>query len=105
MMSRMAPIRNLHKGASPFLKPMPQPSRSNGAILATVGLESLGLGASDVHTLGTVIYWARRYSAVLRGQWWWWGPPIVVIAMIFLGLFLTSVGFDRFANPKLGQRS
>ncbi len=36
---------------------------------------------------------------MLRGYWWWWGPPIVVIALIFLGLFLTSVGFDRFANP------
>ena len=44
-----------------------------GAILATVGLESLGLGTQDDHTLGTTIYWARRYSAILRGQWWWWG--------------------------------
>jgi peptide/nickel transport system permease protein len=42
---------------------------------------------------------------VLRGYWWWWGPPIVVIALIFLGLFLTSVGFDRFANPRLVRRS
>ena len=29
---------------------------------------------------------------------------IVVIAMIFVGLFLTSVGFDRFANPRLERR-
>lgn len=73
----------------------------SGAILATVGLESLGLGAQNVHTLGTVIYWARRYSAVLRGQWWWWVPPIVVISLIFIGLFLLSVGLDRIGNPSL----
>jgi peptide/nickel transport system ATP-binding protein len=73
----------------------------SGAILATVGLESLGLGAENVHTLGTTIYWARRYSAVLRGQWWWWGPPIAVISLIFIGLFLVSVGLDRIANPTL----
>ena len=73
----------------------------NGAILATVGLESLGLGAQNVHTLGTIIFWARRYSAILRGQWWWWGPPIAAISTIFIGLFLLSAGLDRFANPTL----
>lgn len=73
----------------------------NGAILATVGLESLGLGADNVHTLGTTIYWARRYSAILRGQWWWWGPPIAIISLIFIGLFLLSIGLDRIANPTL----
>lgn len=76
----------------------------NGAILATVGLESLGLGAQNVHTLGTIIYWARRYSAILRGQWWWWAPPILVVSIIFIGLFLISMGLDRFANPTLSNR-
>ena len=77
----------------------------SGAILAAVGLEALGLGPNDVHTLGTTIYWAEKFSAVLRGQWWWWGPPIVAIAFIFVGLFLLSAGLDRIANPKLRQRS
>jgi peptide/nickel transport system ATP-binding protein len=77
----------------------------NGAILATVGLESLGLGAQNVHTLGTTIYWARRYSAILRGQWWWWAPPILVISIIFIGLFLISMGLDRFANPTLSSQA
>jgi oligopeptide/dipeptide ABC transporter ATP-binding protein len=73
----------------------------SGAILATVGLESLGLGAENVHTLGTTIYWARRYSAILRGQWWWWAPPIGIISLIFIGLFLVSAGLDRIGNPAL----
>jgi peptide/nickel transport system permease protein len=75
------------------------------AMLAAVGLEALGLGANQVHTLGTIIYWAQKFSAVLRGQWWWWGPPIVMIAIIFMGLFLLSIGLDRFANPRLRQRT
>ncbi|MCC5973422.1 MAG: ABC transporter permease [Rubellimicrobium sp.] len=78
---------------------------SSAAILAIIGLEALGLGAQNELTLGNTIYWAQQSSAVLRGFWWWWAPPIVVIAMIFVGLFLTSVGFDRFANPRLGNRS
>jgi peptide/nickel transport system permease protein len=75
------------------------------AILAVIGLEALGLGALDETTLGNTIYWSQQSAAILRGYWWWWGPPIVVIAAIFLGLFLTSVGFDRFANPRLAGRS
>jgi peptide/nickel transport system permease protein len=75
------------------------------AILAVIGLEALGLGALSETTIGNTIYWSQQSAAVLRGYWWWWSPPIVVIALIFLGLFLTSVGFDRFANPKLARRT
>jgi peptide/nickel transport system permease protein len=75
------------------------------AILAVIGLEALGLGALGETTLGNTIYWSQQSAAILRGYWWWWGPPIVVIAAIFLGLFLTSVGFDRFANPRLAGRA
>jgi peptide/nickel transport system permease protein len=77
----------------------------SSAILAIIGLEALGLGALEEMTLGNTIYWSQQSSAVLRGYWWWWGPPIVAIALIFIGLFLTSVGFDRFANPRLAHRS
>jgi peptide/nickel transport system permease protein len=77
----------------------------SGAILASVGLEALGLGPNDQTTLGTTIYWSQQFSAILRGQWWWWAPPIVVIALIFVGLFLVSVGLDHFANPRLHQRT
>ena len=77
----------------------------SGAILASVGLEALGLGPNDSTTLGTTIYWSEQFSAILRGQWWWWAPPIVMISAIFIGLFLLSVGLDRFANPRLRQRT
>jgi peptide/nickel transport system permease protein len=78
---------------------------TSGAMLASVGLEALGLGTNDVHTLGTMIFWAQKYSAVLRGQWWWFGPPIAMIATIFIGLFFVSAGVDRFANPRLRQQT
>ena len=72
-----------------------------GAMLAAIGLEALGLGAIQTQTLGVTIYWSQEYTAVLRGFWWWWAPPIVVIAFIFMSLFVTSAGMDRFANPRL----
>ena len=74
-------------------------------MLASVGLEALGLGANDQHTLGTTIYWSQKYAAVLRGLWWWFAPPIGMIAVIFVGLFFISSGMDKIANPRLRRQT
>lgn len=71
------------------------------AILASIGLEALGLGSMDAPTLGMTIYWVIFYSALLHGMWWWWAPPIVVIVVLFVGLFSLSLGLDEIANPRL----
>lgn len=71
------------------------------AILASIGLEALGLGSMDSPTLGMTIYWVIFYSALLHGFWWWWAPPIVVIVVLFVGLFSLSLGLDEIANPRL----
>ncbi|HHY48646.1 MAG TPA: ABC transporter permease [Alphaproteobacteria bacterium] len=70
------------------------------AILASIGLEVLGLGGQNL-TLGTTIYFAVYYAAMWRGLWWWWLAPILVLVAIFLGLFLISTALDEVANPKL----
>lgn len=71
------------------------------AVLASIGLEALGLGAIDVPTIGMTIYWAIYNSALLQGLWWVWVPAIVVMVVLFIGLFLVSAGLDRWANPRL----
>jgi peptide/nickel transport system permease protein len=76
-------------------------SAVGAAILATIGLEALGLGPQNEPTLGMTIYWSLYYTSVLRGLWWWWTPPLVVIIATFIGLFLISLGLDQIANPKL----
>jgi peptide/nickel transport system permease protein len=70
------------------------------AILASVGLEVLGLGPMDSPTLGMTIYWVQFNAALLHGMWWWFLPPIIVIIMLFVGLFAVSVGLDELANPR-----
>lgn len=73
----------------------------SGAILASTGLEALGLGPTRIPTLGMTIYYANQASAVIRGMWWWWGFPIMILAIIFQGLFLIATGLDEVANPRL----
>ena len=72
-----------------------------GAMLATVGLEALGLGPQNELTLGMMIYWAQYSGAILRGMWWWWVPPVVALALIFVALLAASTGMDRLVNARL----
>src|SRR6266700_1557684 len=71
------------------------------AILASIGLEALGLGPIDSPTLGMTIYWVIYYAALLHGYWWWWLPPIAIITILFVGLFNLAGGLDEIANPRL----
>ena len=73
----------------------------SGGILASVGLEVLGLGPQNIPTIGRTLYYAFNYSALFKGMWWWWGPPVVTLAIIFTGLFQMSVSLDKYANPRL----
>jgi peptide/nickel transport system permease protein len=76
----------------------------SAAVLASVGLEVLGLGSFDSLTIGMTLYWVIYYAAIINSWWWWWLPPIVIIIVLFTGLFLMAVGLDEFANPRLRRR-
>ncbi len=74
---------------------------TSAAILSSVGLEALGLGAMDEPTLGMTVYWMLYYTAFMRGLWWWILAPIVLLVVLFVSLYLLSLGLDAFANPRL----
>lgn len=71
------------------------------AVLASIGLEALGLGAPSEPTLGMTIYWMMNESAFLLGLWWWILAPVTVLVVLFVGLYLVTAGLDELANPRL----
>jgi peptide/nickel transport system permease protein len=73
----------------------------SSAILASIGLEVLGLGPIDSPTLGMTLYWVNFNAALINGWWWWWSAPLAIILVVFLGLFFLTVGLDEIANPRL----
>ncbi len=73
----------------------------SAAILASIGLEVLGLGPLEAPTLGMTLYWVNFNAAIINGWWWWWTAPIAIILLVFLGLFFMTVGLDEIANPRL----
>ena len=74
------------------------------AILASIGLEVLGLGSFQTPTLGNLIYFAIIGNAMWLGLWWWWLPPILILIVLFMGLFFVSTALDAIANPRLEPR-
>lgn len=74
---------------------------ATGAILAAVGLETLGLGPTRVSTLGGTIYDAYINAALSLKMWWWWGFPTMLLSLMFIALLLINLGFDEIANPRL----
>ena len=71
------------------------------AVLASIGLEALGLGTPSEPTLGMTIFWLMRDSAFMLGLWWWILAPISVLVILFVGLYLVTAGLDELANPRL----
>jgi peptide/nickel transport system permease protein len=93
-------VRELMPNLLPYLAATLVNSVSS-AILASVGLEVLGLGPIDSPTLGMTLYWVNFNAALINGWWWWWTAPITIILVVFLGLFFLTVGLDEIANPRL----
>ena len=77
----------------------------SAAILASIGLEAMGLGPQNEPTLGMTVFWIMRFSAFLLGMWWWILPPVIVLIVLFVSLYLVNAGLDELSNPRLRRRA
>jgi len=94
----------LFKHYLPFILPwisMAMIGRMFWAIGTEVTLAVFGLSALDEATLGTMIYWALRYQALLRGIYWWLFTPVATLILLFTSLYLTSIGLNMYLNPQI----
>ena len=74
-----------------------------GAILIGASLDFLGLGPSNLISLGLMMNNAFLSSALLLGLWWWFIPPGIGIIAIVGGLYVMNVGLDEIFNPRLRE--
>jgi peptide/nickel transport system permease protein len=72
-----------------------------GAILVAATLDFLGLGPSEVMSLGLMLNVAVSNSALQLGMWWWFIAPGVGITAIVAALYVMNVGLDEVFNPRL----
>ncbi len=72
-----------------------------GAILIAATLDFLGLGPTDVMSLGLMLNVAVSNSALQLEMWWWFLAPGVGITAIVAALYVMNVGLDEVFNPRL----
>ena len=72
------------------------------AINTEATLAVIGLSKVEVPTLGSIIFWALSYNAMFTGNYVWIVAPILTTVTLFLGLFLTSTGFNAAFASKRG---
>lgn len=72
------------------------------AINTEAALAVIGLSKVQVPTLGSIIFWALNYNALMIGQIAWIIAPIVTTVLLFLGLFLTSTGYNELFAERRG---
>ena len=73
------------------------------AIAIESGLAVIGLSSLQESTLGTMIYWALQYQALLAGRWWWILTPVIAIMALFITLFLLASGHAQHAAARRGR--
>jgi peptide/nickel transport system permease protein len=90
----------------PYLKTWATANFIN-TVLVGVAVESslavIGLSSADQATLGTMVYWALKYQALLSDRWWWIGPPVMSIMLLFMGLFLLASGLEQRSQKARGR--
>jgi peptide/nickel transport system permease protein len=72
------------------------------AINTEAALAVIGLSKIQVPTLGSILFWALNYNALMIGQIAWIVAPIVATVVLFLGLFLTSTGYNELFAERRG---
>lgn len=69
-----------------------------------IGLEMtlaiLGLIDLAMPTLGTMLYWAISYQAILLRHWWWVLTPVVLSMLLFIALYWLSVSISEYLDPR-----
>jgi peptide/nickel transport system permease protein len=73
------------------------------AINTEAALAVIGLSNVRVPTLGSIIFWALNYNALFIGQYTWVVAPVVATVLLFLGLFLTSTGYNELFALRRGR--
>ncbi len=72
-----------------------------GSVLTAATLDFLGLGPSQVMSLGLMMNSAVSNAALQLGMWWWFIPPGIGITAVVGGLYIMNVGLDEVFNPRL----
>jgi peptide/nickel transport system permease protein len=74
------------------------------SMLLAASYDFLGLGPTNVVSLGTMMNLAELNAALVYHMWWWFFPPGLVLTAMVAALLVANVGLDEVFNPKLREQ-
>ena len=92
----------------PFLIPFLLADAVSGFLFAIgmeVTLSVLGLSDLSSPTIGTMIYWAGYYQALLTRRFWWLAAPIVTSVLLVVAMYLVSISLGTYLDPRTRLKS
>jgi peptide/nickel transport system permease protein len=101
--SGMSTLKVILKEHFPFLLPFLLADMVSGfmwAIGMEITLSILGLSDLAAPTVGTMIYWAQYYQAMLARKFWWLISPIVASILIVVAFYLLSTSLTEYLDPR-----
>jgi len=99
----MNPLKIILREHLPFLIPFLLADAVSGFLFAIgmeVTLSVLGLSDLGSPTIGTMIYWAGYYQALLARRFWWLAAPIVTSVLLVVGMYLVSISLGGYLDPR-----
>lgn len=103
ILSGTSTLKLVLKEYMPFVTPLVFATLINvmsWAIGLEITLAIIGLTNLDIPTLGTMIFWALSYQALLLGYWWWLLTPVVLSIFLFIALYWLSVSISEYLDPR-----
>jgi peptide/nickel transport system permease protein len=73
------------------------------SMLLAASYDFLGLGPTNVASLGWTMNQANANAALNYHLWWWFIPPGAVLTLMVFALLIANVGLDEVFNPKLRE--
>jgi len=70
-------------------------------ILSETALSMIGLGPTDIISLGGMLRWAILWETVRTGKWWLFVPVTVAITLLTTSLLLINTAMDEIFNPRM----
>jgi len=74
------------------------------SMLLAASYDFLGLGPTNVVSLGWTMNQAQANAALIYHWWWWFIPPGAVLTAMVAALLVANVGLDEVFNPKLREQ-
>ncbi|MBK8902501.1 MAG: ABC transporter permease [Anaerolineaceae bacterium] len=103
VLSGTGTLKLVLKEYMPFVTPLVFATLINvmsWAIGLEITLAILGLVNLNIPTLGTMIYWALSYQAILLGHWYWILTPVILSLLLFIALYWLSVSNSEYLDPR-----